>query len=86
MKREKYIINIKKHNKREKIKKIKETEVEDLFKLFINKEKVNNILIKKRSKKNNIKKTFLPKKLKLIIRFKKFKFFYKILLNKVFRV
>ena len=51
VKREKYIINIKKHNKREKIKKIKETEVEDLFKLFINKEKVNNILIKKRSKK-----------------------------------
>ena len=54
VKREKYIINIiniKKHNKREKIKKIKETEVEDLFKLFINKERVNNILIKKRSKK-----------------------------------
>ena len=36
------------------IKKIKETEVEDLFKLFINKEKVNNILIKKRSKKKII--------------------------------
>ena len=55
MKREKYIIiiiNIKKHNKREKIK---ETEVEDLFKLFINKEQINNILIKKRPKKNNIK-------------------------------
>ena len=38
----------------EKIKKIKETEVEDLFKLFINKEQINNILIKKRLKKNNI--------------------------------
>ena len=38
----------------EKIKKIKETQVEDLFKLFINKEQINNILIKKRSKKNNI--------------------------------
>ena len=35
----------------EKIKKIKETEVEDLFKLYINKEQINNILIKKRSKK-----------------------------------
>ena len=54
MKREKYIIiiiNIKKQNKREKIKKIKENEVGNLFKLFINKEQINNILIKKRSKK-----------------------------------